>query len=91
TMNPEDYIKNLTPDLLEKARACSSVEELLALAKEESIPVPDETIAAIAGGTDDESGSCNPTLTCQKCGSDNTYTFDGVSKCMNCGFEWYSG
>ena len=34
-MNLEDCIKDLSPELQEKARACGSVEELVALAKEE--------------------------------------------------------
>ena len=39
-MNLEDYIKDLAPDLQEKARACGSVEELLALARENKVPLP---------------------------------------------------
>ena len=36
----------------EKARACGSVDELLVLAKENKIPLPDEALTAIAGGQD---------------------------------------
>ncbi len=32
-MNLEDFIKNLPPELQEKARACGSASELLALAR----------------------------------------------------------
>ena len=55
-MNLEDYIKNLNPELQEKARACSSADELLALAKEAKVPLSDEALAAIAGGGDVEAG-----------------------------------
>ena len=37
-MNLEGYIKDLVPGLQEKARACGSAEELLALAKEAKVP-----------------------------------------------------
>ena len=46
-MNFED----LTPEQLEKANACTSVEELLKLAAEESIELTDEQLEAITGGT----------------------------------------
>ena len=51
-MSFEDYIKDLSSDLQEKARACGSFDELLALAKENKVPLPDEALAAIAGGED---------------------------------------
>ena len=57
-MNLEDYIKDLAPELQEKARACGSVEELVALAKDAKVPVPDEALAAIAGGEDPDSSIC---------------------------------
>ena len=53
----ESYIKDLSPELQEKAHACGSVEELLALAKEAKIPVPDEALVAVAGGDDADVGS----------------------------------
>lgn len=69
-MNLEDYIKDLDPELQEKARACGSAEELLALAKEAKVPLPDEALAAIAGGDDQEVGGCGDPV-CPKCGSSN--------------------
>ena len=63
----ESYIKDLSPELQEKAHACGSVEELLALAKEAKIPVPDEALVAVAGGDDVDVGSCGPDC-CPKCG-----------------------
>ena len=68
-MNLEDYIKDLAPELQEKGRACGSVEELLALAMEAQIAVPDEVLEAIAGGADAEAlDSCGKTK-CPACGS----------------------
>ena len=64
-MDIESYIKDLSPELQEKARACGGVEELLALAKDAKIPLPDEALEAIAGGDDDdEDGSCGGKVKC---------------------------
>ena len=95
-MNLEDFIKDLSPELQEKARACGSVEELVALAKDAKIPVPDEALAAIAGGDDQEVGSCGDSK-CPKCKSKNTtiYKEDDEPgyvvfywRCNSCGNEW---
>ncbi len=47
----ESYIKDLSPELQEKARACTSVEELLKLADENSIELSVDQLDAVAGGT----------------------------------------
>jgi hypothetical protein len=88
-MDIESYIKDLDPELQEKARACGSVEELLGLAKEEKVPIPDEVLAAIAGGDDAEVGGCNP-YKCKICGSTNVeYRWDICEfQCNNCGNRW---
>ena len=89
-MNTESYIKNLAPELQEKARACTNVQELLALAKEAKLPVPDEALAAIAGGDDSDPENCGDPAKCPKCGSTNT-TFDyggDVYLCLDCGHRW---
>ena len=41
----------LTPEQMEKARACKSSDELVELAKAEGIELTDEQLDAIAGGT----------------------------------------
>lgn len=41
---------DISPELREKAKACTSVEELVALAKTEGYKLSDEQIAAISGG-----------------------------------------
>ena len=45
-MNYED----LTTEQLEKAKACSSAKELVALAEEEGVELTDEQLEQIAGG-----------------------------------------
>lgn len=42
--------ENLTAEQLEKAKACTSTEELLALAAKEGIEMTDEQLEGIAGG-----------------------------------------
>ena len=51
-MNFED----LTPQQKEKAIACKSPEELLALAKEEGVELTEEQLESVSGGWD---FSCN--------------------------------
>ena len=41
---------NLTPEQIEKAKACKTVEDLLALAKEEGVELPEDQLEAVAGG-----------------------------------------
>ena len=87
-MNIEDYIKGLDPDLQEKARACGSAKELLALAKEAKIPLPDEALAVIAGGDDEPDLESCKKIRCRKCGSTKVTFIDCYHLCENCGFYW---
>jgi len=50
-----DY-SNISPELREKAKACESVDELIELAKEESIELSDEQLEHITGGSSWNSG-----------------------------------
>ena len=89
-MNLEDYIKDLDPELQERARACGSAEELLALAKEAKVPLPDEALAAIAGGDDQPDPENCAKPTCPKCGHHNISEdyLQGYHHCNYCGYEW---
>lgn len=42
--------KELTDEQKEKMKACKTMEELLAFAKEENIELPDELLEAVSGG-----------------------------------------
>ena len=43
-------LEDLSPELQEKAKACTSPEEILALAKDQGIELTDEELQAVAGG-----------------------------------------
>ena len=46
-----DYEGKLTPEQMERARACKSVDELVQLAQDEGVELDDEQIEGISGGT----------------------------------------
>lgn len=49
--NLEEYIKDLSPELQEKAKECKSVKELLSLADENNVELPTDVLATVFGGT----------------------------------------
>ena len=60
SLNIYEYIKDLSPELQEKAKACSNIDELMKLARENRVPLPDDALEAVAGGKggSEESGHC---------------------------------
>ena len=42
--------KDLSPELQEKARACKTAEDIIALAKQEGYTLSDEELDSLAGG-----------------------------------------
>ena len=48
--NFEKYIKDLSPELQEKARECKTKEELNAFIAENEIELPDEALELVSGG-----------------------------------------
>ena len=46
--------EDLTPEQQEKARACKTPEDILALAKEEGYELSGEELSSIAGGTQED-------------------------------------
>ncbi|WP_028510516.1 Nif11-like leader peptide family natural product precursor [Ruminococcus sp. NK3A76] len=48
--NLEEYIKDLSPELQEKARQCKTKDELIQLAAEEDVEIPMEALEGVAGG-----------------------------------------
>ena len=80
-------LKSLDPELRAKVEACSTPEEVLALAEEEGYTLTDEELDQISGGglwTNDEPK-------CPKCGSKNFVWGNPYNTCLNCGydFEYY--
>ena len=77
--NIEEYIKDLTPEQLEKARACKTKDELMELAAEEDIEIPMEVLESVAGGCDSYE------LYCKDCGSkDIGFDYAERLRCCNC-------
>ena len=84
--NIEEYIKDLTPEQQEKAKACSTKEELLQLAAEEDVEIPMEALANVAGG-----GCGKLEFFCKDCGSTDIYLaepddsgYDYRLRCCHC-------
>ena len=72
---------NISDELMEKAKACQSVEELLELAKNEGYDLSDEELEAIAGG---ESWYCpqDGIITCPEACSVGKKTINPITKLM---------
>ena len=90
-MSIEDYIKNLSPELQEQARSCGSVEEIMALAREERMPVPDEILKAVAGGDQQQDVNCKEKKpNCPYCGLNDKVSGDAPSGyyCSRCN-KWF--
>ena len=50
----EEYIKDLSPELQEKARQCKTKDELLQLAADEDMEIPMDALEGVAGGCTSE-------------------------------------
>ena len=94
-LNPKGWsdmdFNSLTPEQVEKAKACKSADELVALAKAEGVELTDEQLDQISGGSVWEETK-HSEVTCRSCGKKVTWT--GVSDtpvmCPYCGyvFTW---
>lgn len=62
----EELLKGLTPEQIEKVKACKTMEETLKVAKEEGLELSDEQLEAVSGGCN----TSRPTV-CPKCQSPN--------------------
>ena len=94
-MHIEEMIRRLSPELQEKAKACKSTEELIALGKEHAAELTPEALEDIAGGTGGSVKSCGK-VKCPKCGStkvtcrkelEDTFPVY-VYTCHDCGHTW---
>ena len=94
-------MKNLTSELIAKAKAAKSAEELLDLAKENKVELTEEDaktyfaqLNANDSISDDEldavagGGSCpSDDYVCPKCGAKTAPTFDKRYRCNKCGYK----
>ncbi len=95
-MNRRALLEGLTNEQLEKARACKSSEELLALAAVEGVELNDEQLAVVNGGCAEAD---RPNLgTCPMCNSPHAKGKLGYDKksrngyqcvCLECGHQWF--
>ena len=84
-INIEEYIKDLTPEQQEKAKACKTKDELMKLAAEEDVEIPMEALKNVAGGCD------TVEYFCRSCGStevylseEDEYGYDYRLRCCHC-------
>ena len=86
----EELLKNLTEEQISKAKACKNTEEILKLAKEESIELNDEQLEAVSGGCGTTSVPIDDY--CPKCHSDKIlmHWYGGFDyyRCRECQHEW---
>ena len=88
----KELLEGLTPEQIEKAKACKNAEELLKLAEAEDIHLTEEQLDAINGGI----CTSTPTFVCPKCGSSKIktkYNENSIAEwwnntCQDCGFVW---
>lgn len=74
-------VKDMTPEQIEKAKACKTPEEILAMVREEGIELSDKQLEAIAGGG--WKGH-----QCPKCGSYDVEPLAGMQLvCNTCGYR----
>ena len=59
----EEYLKDLSPELQEKARECKTVEELNEFIADNDLEIPEDALELVAGGCGDNE------LKCPYCGS----------------------
>lgn len=76
--------EDLTPEQVEKANACKTPEDILALAKAEGYEISDEELEQIAGGS-----FWDRPKNCPKCGSVNIYHYENHYYCHDCRYDWY--
>ena len=76
--------ENLTPEQLEKAKACNSVDELVVLANSEGVELTDEELDDISGG----SFWINEYY-CPMCGSHNVAVWQNSNSghCYDCDYR----
>ena len=86
--NFEKYIKDLSPELQEKAKGIKTEEELNAFLAENELELPKEALELVSGG------GCE-TKNCPKCGSSNYFRYTQIAgvkfRCDDCGYKHHEG
>ena len=77
----EKYIKDLSPELQEKARQCKTKEELDAFIAENEIELPEDALEMVSGGF------C--TGDCPKGGKHDWDVYTSYKECKKCGETRY--
>lgn len=90
--------EDLTPEQLEKEKACETPEELLALAKAEGYELTDAELESVTGGWDIVDDIVDTVMPeCPSCSSREVSTFPmnvgGLKHCVchHCGYQWNAG
>ena len=76
----QELLKGLTPEQINKAKACKNQQDLLDLAKAEGIELTNEQLTAISGGSCADSSS----VECPLCGSHDIGNKGEKLYCRNC-------
>ena len=91
----EKYIEGLDPELQEKARACNSLEEVMELAAENDIELPEDALKAVSGGCGGGHSHSGNTevyelwdLNIQFRGNKIEYLKE--FRCTGCSYKWFS-
>ena len=92
-MKREELLKGLSPEQIEKVKACKTSEEILALAAEEDIELTDEQLEAVSGGAcsddDDDVMECPDCHSKDKVKKVRTSGSSGQTyKCTKCNITW---
>lgn len=94
-MNKE-LLAGLSEEQIKKVSQCQSVEELLALAKEEGYALTDEQLEAVSGGGCLSTDAPNLSKNCPKCGKSVEGRYIGRKSyyglvyefACECGYTW---
>ena len=90
----EELLKGLTEKQIEKASKCKSADELLALARDESVKLTPEQLAAISGGCGEVAARIGTCPQCHHASTKGEYveTTPGDGRyhfvCPHCGYDW---
>ena len=82
-------IKDLSPEQLEKVKACDGADELIALAKSEGVELTDEQLEKVAGGWE----TAGSYVICTQCNKKVYWdkSVDEPEFCPWCGKQFYWG